>query len=230
MSVYLIDTETTGRKDPQVIQLAWMRLTFNDGYIVEDGTFNRFYRPSKEIELGALCTHHISLMDLIDCDPSDTAKLPSDAEYIIGHNVDFDWKALGQPNVKRICTQALARHLWPNLDSHKLGACLYHVNPADAKATLKNAHDAEADCCACLSLFLGIVDRLKTTGLVANTAERLWLISEAARIPKIMAFGKYKGEPISSVPPSYMNWYRQQDDPDPYLLKAFAAVSRGGRK
>lgn len=230
MSVYLIDTETTGTKDPQVIQLAWLRLAFNGEYILEDGTFNRFYRPSKEIELGALCTHHISLMDLIDCDPSDTAKLPTDAEYIIGHNVDFDWKVLGQPNVKRICTQALARHLWPNLDSHKLGACLYHVNPEDAKALLKNAHDAEADCCACLSLFLSIVDRLKTTGLKASTAERLWLISEAARIPKIMAFGKYKGEPISSVPLSYMNWYRQQNDPDPYLLKAFDAVGRGGRR
>ena len=52
-------------------------------------------------------------MDLIDCDPSYTVKLPPDAEYIIGHNVDFDWKALGQPNVKRICTQALARHGCP---------------------------------------------------------------------------------------------------------------------
>lgn len=230
MSVYLIDTETTGLKDPQVIQLAWIRLTFNEGCIVEDGTFNSFYRPSKEIELGALCTHHISLMDLVDCDPSDTAKLPPDTEYIIGHNVDFDWKALGQPDVKRICTQALARNLWPNLDSHRLGACLYNVNPADAKDMLKNAHDAEADCCACLSLLFGIVDRLKATGLAANTAKRLWLISEAARIPKIMAFGKHKGEPISSVPPSYMNWYRRQENPDPYLLKAFDAVSRGGRK
>ena len=99
MSIYLIDTETTGLKDPQVIQLAWMRLAFDGVYILVDGTFNRFYRPSKEIELGALCTHHISLMDLVDCDPSDTAKLPTDAEYIIGHNVDFDWKALGKPNV-----------------------------------------------------------------------------------------------------------------------------------
>lgn len=230
MSVYLIDTETTGTQDPQVIQLAWMRLRFGEGYIVEEETFNQFYRPSKEIELGALCVHHIGLKDLIDCYSSATAKLPADAEYIIGHNVDFDWKALGQPQVKRICTEALARALWPNLDSHKLGACLYHVNPADAKATLKNAHDAEADCCACLSLLFNIVDRLEATGLAVNTAERLWLISEAARIPKIMTFGKHKGEPISSVPPAYMNWYRRQENPDPYLLKAFDAVGRGGRK
>lgn len=230
MSVYLIDTETTGFKDPQVIQLAWMRLRFDEGYIVEDGTFNRFYRPSKEIELGALATHHISLQDLVDCDSSDTAKLPADAEYIIGHNVDFDWKALGQPQVKRICTEALARALWPNLDSHKLGACLYHVNPEDAKALLKNAHDAEADCCACLSLLFSITDRLEACGTPAQTAYQLWLISEEARIPKIMSFGKYKGEPISSVPTAYMNWYRRQDDPDPYLLKAFDAVGRGGRR
>ena len=230
MSVYLIDTETTGTKDPQVIQLAWMRLTFNGGYIVEDGTFNRFYRPSKEIELGALSTHHISLLDLVDCDPSDTAKLPQDAEYVIGHNVDFDWKALGQPNVKRICTEALARSLWPNLDSHKLGACLYHVNPEDAKAMLKNAHDAEADCCACLSLLFSIVERLDIATVQPITAEQLWMISEAARIPKIMSFGKHKGQPIANVPPSYMNWYSRQEEPDPYLLKAFDAVSRGGRK
>ena len=230
MSVYLIDTETTGTKDPQVIQLAWMRLAFNGEYILEDGTFNRFYRPSKEIELGALCVHHIGLKDLIDCYSSATAKLPADAEYIIGHNVDFDWKALGQPNVKRICTEALARSLWPNLDSHKLGACLYHVNPEDAKAMLKNAHDAEADCCACLSLLFSIVERLDIATVQPITAEQLWMISEAARIPKIMSFGKHKGQPIANVPPSYMNWYRRQDDPDPYLLKAFDAVGRGGQR
>ena len=50
-------------------------------------------------------------------------------EYIIGHNVDFDWRMLSQPKVRRICTLALCRSLWPLADTHTLAAMIYHVHP-----------------------------------------------------------------------------------------------------
>lgn len=37
--------------------------------------------------------------DLEGCDPSSDCRLP-DCKFIVGHNVDFDWKALGSPEVK----------------------------------------------------------------------------------------------------------------------------------
>lgn len=36
-----------------------------------------------------------------------------------------------------------------------------------------------------------------------------------------MAFGKFKGQPVSAVDNGWRGWYRKQTDPDPYLLKAF---------
>jgi len=51
--------------------------------------------------------------------------------------------------------------------------------------------------------------------------ESLYLFSEESRIPTVMTFGKFKGEPISAVDRGYMNWYRRQPDTDPYVLEAF---------
>jgi exodeoxyribonuclease X len=41
-----------------------------------------------------------------------------------------------------------------------------------------------------------------------------------ARVPKVLAFGKYKGTPIAEVPSDYKSWLLRQDDVDPYLAKA----------
>jgi len=45
-------------------------------------------------------------------------------------------------------------------------------------------------------------------------------MSEAARIPKKITFGKYKGSSIKDLEPSYVAWLLRQDDLDPYLRKA----------
>lgn len=50
--------------------------------------------------------------------------------------------------------------------------------------------------------------------------EALWVISEKARIPTIMPFGKHKGVAIKDVPADYKRWLMKQPDTDQYLLKA----------
>jgi hypothetical protein len=52
------------------------------------------------------------------------------------------------------------------------------------------------------------------------TAEHLWEISERARIPTRMPFGKYKGTPIADIPNDYKRWLLEQPDVDPYLAQA----------
>lgn len=229
MSIYLIDTETTGLVKPQVIELAWTLYDRNKPSDSEQIYCQRFL-PTKAIELGAMATHHIQLSDLSDCPPSSTATLPLDTEYIIGHNVDYDWKALGSPPVKRICTQALARSLLPTLDSHRLGALIYHFCPKMARSWLKKAHEASADVELCKYILFELLRMRDNAGHARiDTAEELWQVSEAARIPKIMSFGKHKGEPIESVPAGYVSWYLKQVDPDPYLVKAFQLVKAARR-
>ncbi|MFH7456797.1 3'-5' exonuclease, partial [Pseudomonas syringae pv. tagetis] len=80
---------------------------------------------SKPIELGSLATSQILEEELADCPPHTEFSMPADTTYIIGHNVDYDWRVNGQPDIKRICTQALSRKLWPAADSHSQSAMIY---------------------------------------------------------------------------------------------------------
>lgn len=65
--------------------------------------------------------------ELVDCPSTGSFILPGHVDYIIGHNVDFDWGVIGKPEVKRNCTLALARKLWPDLDSHNQSALMHYL-------------------------------------------------------------------------------------------------------
>lgn len=215
MSAYIFDTETTGLEDPEVIEAAWLKMASFDEI---ESSFHQFYKPSKPIDCGALAVHNIIDEYLVDCDPSGNFSLPNDAEYIIGHNIDFDWKVARSPEVKRICTLALSRHLWPTLSSHSQSAVLYHLSD-DRMATrelLKNAHDALCDVQNCHILLKKIIKKLGSV----SSWEELHKMSEIARIPTVFTFGKHKGCKISEAPQDYKNWLKRQPDVDPYLLKA----------
>lgn len=216
MAAIVFDTETTGVNDPALIEAAWARL---DGpaemRVVE--RFEQRYAPGRPIELGAMAVHHIIDADLQGCPPATSFRLPPDVEYLIGHNVDFDWQVAGSPPLRRIDTLCLARKVWPELDAYSLGALTYHLNdPAEARARLRDAHAAAADVELCVALLRAIVARL---GSVASW-QALWAHSEAARVPSVMPFGKHKGVPIAEVPADYKRWLRGQADVDPYLKRA----------
>jgi len=220
---YIIDTETTGLIDPiQVISLATAP-TADNLAPCETAPSEVFFCPSKPIEWGAMATHGVLMEDLEGKRPADEACLPVDCTHIIAHNADFDWKALGQPKVKRICTLALARDAWPELDSHTLGALMYYTQgcTASTRDLLKGAHGAGYDV-GLLALLLPIL----VEHFAATSVEHLWQICEEARIPKIMSFGKYRGQPVHAVDGGWISWYRRQEDPDPYLLKAFKRLGR----
>lgn len=219
MTAVIFDTETTGSHDPQIIEAAWLRVdspaTLN---VIEQ--FEQRYRPTQPITLGALATHHIYDEELVDCPPHTDFKLPADVKYIIGHNIDYDWKAIGQPGVKRICTLALARCFYPDADSHSQSAMIYLIDRANARNRLRTAHSALADVHNCRSL----LESLLTLCGPAADWEALWQISEQARIPKIMMFGKHKGAVIASIPADYKAWLLRQPDVDPYLRAALMAA------
>jgi exodeoxyribonuclease X len=178
-----------------------------------------------------LSIHHITNEELQSSPPASTARIPEDAEFIIGHNVDFDWIALGSPPVKRICTQALARMLYPEIDSHKLGALMYHLRPDVAKVCLKEAHSASVDVRNCWLILVEMLVELENLGYFIDGFEALWGVSERARIPTVMPFGKHKGMRIAEVPRNYVSWYERQEQTDPYLLEAFRRAGLiGGRR
>lgn len=214
MKAIIFDTETTGKHEPQIIEAAWIAVESPTN--LSGGHFERRYKPSKPIELGAMAVHHIIDEELVHCPLHTEFKLPDGLEFIIGHNVDYDWQVSGSPQVKRICTLALAREYLPDLDSHTQSALIYHFSKLDAKYLLTDAHSALADVHNCRLI---LEQLLKIIGPI-STWEELWGLSEKARIPKVMPFGKHKGEQIANIPSDYKRWLLRQPDIDQYLLVA----------
>ncbi|MBU3577297.1 putative quorum-sensing-regulated virulence factor [Polynucleobacter sp. UK-Kesae-W10] len=213
----IFDVEATDKNDAVIIEAASLDLTSLNPFEVGNPWVQR-YNPGKPISLGALATHHILDEELVNCPASSSFRLPAGTKYLIGHNIDFDWLAIGKPEVKRICTLALARSLWPELDSHTQSALLYYFERDTARDQLRNAHSALADVWICSKIVGKIIDQLHPVSLDA-----LWEMSEKARIPTIMPFGKHKGEPISQVPSDYKQWMLRQDNVSEYLRKALEA-------
>jgi exodeoxyribonuclease X len=210
----IFDTETTGKADPILIEAAWLTLDSLNPFLTSE-SFNQRYNPNKKIELAALATHHILDEELIDCPSSTTFNLPDNTEYLIGHNIDYDWNVIGQPNIKRICTLALARMVWPELDAHNQSALLYFVDRQNARDKLKNAHSALADVENCTFILEKIISKLTVT-----TIEELWIVSEQARIPTHMTFGKHKGVAIADIPRDYKDWLLGQNGIEEHLRMA----------
>lgn len=225
----ILDTETTGLVNPEVIEFACAEVTtepdvrpivFKMGALLAER-----YKPVNQISLGAMSTHHIIPEDLDDF-PS-APKTWGLSKYIIGHSVDFDWAALGSPEgTLRICTLALARDIWSDLDSHKLAALIYHLFPhREAREMVRGAHNADVDIRLCFEVFKAL---MKERATEAVSWAAIWRMSEEARVPKKMAFGKHQGLAIKDVPKDYVEWYRRQpkEKQDPYLIKAFDMVSQ----
>lgn len=210
----IFDTEATDLKKPALIEAAWVELESLEPYRVTN-PFEQRYNPGKPISLGALATHHIMDEELVDCPPAASFTLPSDVDYVIGHNVDFDWEVIGKPDIKRICTLALARKVWPELDSHNQSALLYHLERATAREQLRNAHSALTDVGICAAILKHLCQQLGV-----KTIEALYAESEIARIPTTMPFGKHKGMLLADVPKDYKKWLLTQQDIDPFLRKA----------
>lgn len=219
MTATIFDTETTSIDSPEIVEAAWLEVGSPQDLSITN-MFLRRYKPSKHIQLGAMAVHHIMDEDLEGCPPSAAFALPEGVQYLIGHNVDFDWKAAGSPPVRRICTLALSRFLWPQLDSHSQGAVLYHLEREVARECLREAHSAFADVKNCWLILGHIVQGLELRNERVETWEELWQISEKARIPLVAPFGKYKGQLVETIPRQYVQWASKQPDFDPYFLKA----------
>lgn len=227
----IIDTETANLKG-EPIEIAYgytdviiegdkHTISFN-----KEEIFNERFSCDQIIGYGAMATHHITPSDLEGKPHFSTFELPKDIKYFIGHNISYDTNTIALTNndvsqIKEICTLALARYTWPELDAYSLGALYYFINKDKNKAReeLKNAHSAKADICFTANLLHCIVKIHKV-----KTMEELYELSEVARVPRVMPFGKHKDVPISDLEPGYVTWaLNTLDDMDPYLRKALLA-------
>lgn len=239
MKALIIDTETTGISDPRPVEIAYIEVDdanvfFDDlDTVAENPRFESRFNPGCLIDPGAMAVHHITDEIVAGCEPHTSFRLPQGIGYLIGHNIDFDYAALKTcgpiPEIKRICTLAMARALWPELTSHKLGAILYHFDRDYATSVGKNSHEAMADTLMTARLLKMIINRLTIDEPFRGdhllheaepTLDWLWKWCEYVRMPDRMPFGKHRGMKIDMVPADYKRWLLAKDDVDPYLRKA----------
>lgn len=232
MRVYIADTECTGT-DPatdQVIECAVMDLPdtveeFMKARLESLPMEHSYFGHTAPIKYGALNVHHIDPDSLKGKELFTTLANPGG--YMIGHNVDFDSDFMGCQGAKRICTLALARSLFQDLDSHAQGAVLYYIAHATgkgyqwARTLLREAHSADADVMNCARLLKYMIMVIERRGTPVDSWETLYQISLDARIPKIMTFGRFEGQPVEAVGASWAVWYSKTETPDPYLILAF---------
>ena len=221
MNALILDTETHDLNG-YPIEIAYAPCSFEQGVLVinQGEVFDEYFSCPEPIALGALATHHILEADIAEKPSFDTFKMPQDVQYLIGHNIDYDIKAVQkcQPDftVKGICTLALCRMVWPELP-HTLSAMYYHVmdDLELARKHLRHAHNAKADI-----YFTGVILKALVEQLGIRDMSSLYIMSETARIPKYITFGKHKGTAVKDLDPSYVTWLLRQDGLDPYLVKA----------
>ena len=225
MNALILDTETHDLNG-YPIEIAYAPCSFEQGVLVinQGEVFDEYFSCPEPIALGALATHHILETDIAEKPSFDTFKMPQGVQYLIGHNIDYDIKAIQkcQPDftVKGICTLALCRMVWPELP-YTLSAMYYHVmdDLELARKHLRHAHNAKADI-----YFTGVILKTLVEQLGIKDMNSLFIMSETARIPKYITFGKHKGTAIKDLDPSYVTWLLRQDDLDPYLRKALVTL------
>lgn len=227
MSAYIADTETN-TLEGYPIEIAYVPCTFVDGLISVDGSkiFDEYFSCPDAISFAAMAVHHILEEDIAGKPSYDTFKMPA-CEYLIGHNIDYDIKALQIANIdfkpKAICTLALSRMAWPHAEAYNISALLYMLSEgsAGARDRIRNAHSAKVDICLTATILKKICEKLAIRDMAS-----LFQMSEIARIPKTITFGKHKGTQINEIPKDYVQWLLRQPDLDPYLEKALLKVTR----
>lgn len=223
MQAIILDTETH-TLNGQPIEIAYAPIQISDHKITLDKSqlFDQLYSVDEPISFAAMAVHHILESDLENKPHCTTFKLPEDTLYIIGHNIDYDIRALEKcgvdsTRIKAICTLALARLVWPDAEAHNISALIYMISKGSEKARemIRKAHRADMDIILTANILMHIVHHLKI-----NSIEELYAASEDARIPRSINFGKHRGTAIADLPADYVQWLMRQEDLDPYLRKA----------
>jgi exodeoxyribonuclease X len=223
MQAIILDTETH-TLNGQPIEIAYAPIEIHDSKLTLDKTkiFDQLYSVDEPISFAAMAVHHILESELVGQPHYSTFSLPQETTYIIGHNIDYDIRAIEKcgvdtGNIKAICTLALARLVWPDAEAHNISALIYMISKGSEKARemIKKAHRADMDIILTANILMHEIHHLNIQSI-----EELYNKSEEARIPRSINFGKHRGTAIADLPADYKQWLLRQEDLDPYLRKA----------
>ena len=238
MQVFIADTETTGLKEPQACEIGWIEVhpelsEFRKGTVENPisilkensifiSVYSQRFKPTKPIEAGASKVTGIYMKDVFNCPCITTFEFPKTVKYMIGHNIAFDHRVFGQPDVKLICTKELAQLVFPkkdNLTSHKLTSLIEWLFPEEGKELIENAHGALLDCKLVYLLLLKVLEKLpqvdsweKLSSLCSQGKKSYEELNKPLEEMKTMPFGKHAGAAFANIPTDYLQWVIKLDN------------------
>ncbi|WP_201608280.1 putative quorum-sensing-regulated virulence factor [Psychrobacter okhotskensis] len=192
----VIDTETDQGRDPRPIQVA----TIN---VASGFEWMKYFNSGRSISPIVIRVHGITDDDVAGLERFDLAQfeLP---KYLIGHNVRFDWRVIGSPSAKLICTVRLARVAFPEWSGYSQSKCIEQLlGKSEASKMTIAAHDALGDARMCYLLYQACCERLEVAPTDFAAAHA---IANKANPVSKMPFGKHKGKLIKDVPINYVKW------------------------
>lgn len=222
MNLLFLDTETTGLKDPYLVQLAYIH---SRGH-----KCSKLFKPLVPIEEGASKVTGIYDKDVAEYGPFDESSidyrllqkcLPD--SIFIAHNARFDMNVLdreGLTVVKYLCTMKVARVEMPIEPNHKLESLFLSLGLSAPDGGEIKAHDAMGDIIMMRELlrYMTVEYLLKHPEASAEDAIEYFVDISMNPLLKTMPFGKYKGWKMGQLPPDYIDWIKQKPDFDSDVL------------
>lgn len=192
----IIDTETDQGRDPRPIQVATINVT--TGY-----EWMKYFNSGRPISPVVIKVHGITDDDVAGLERFELEQFELPA-YLIGHNVRFDWRVIGSPSTKLICTVRLARAAFPEWSAYGQSKCIEQLlGNSEARKMTIAAHDALGDARMCYLLYQACCERLEIAPTDFAAAHAI--ANKASPVSK-MPFGKHKGKAIKDVPINYVKW------------------------
>ena len=210
--IYLVaDTETSSAKDDRgVCEIGWIQIDESWNIIQQ---VESLIDPQQAISPSASGIHGLTNEDVADSPtleefftrtdvPGCYGKRLQGPVVLIGHRIGFDRPAF-EPYVDgelfELDTLRYVRRLYLDMDDHKLATCVYALG---LPRNFGEAHRVLNDVMWAYHLARHVAERmgLSLPQLVAHAQQPMRVVS--------LPFGKHRGEPIESVPRSYLAWAR----------------------
>ncbi len=230
LKAFAIDLETTGL-DPETDRILEIGMTDNgarhgiDITRAEQFSINSLVHYDQPIPCAAKAIHLITEKDVAKAPPLwsvvETVMMVLDTyaknqRCLVAHNAPFDSAFLPELEEETwICTQRLAKHLLPGLESYGLQYLRFYLD-LDLQPE-GYPHRAFYDAQVCMAVFTELVTKYHAQIDIPDDggpeALRDWCNRPC--LLTTINFGKHRGERFADLPYSYLDWMERQERAKP---------------